>query len=219
MRVLVFGASGALGQAVCARFEAANWEVLRAGRGSEGIAVEGHDGTLAELDPVQSVVWAQGANVNDSVSDVDDTAFAELMEANVGVCLKTLRALVTANRIASGGRLVLLSSIWQSLAREGKLSYSVSKAAVGGLVRAAAADLAVHGIVVNAVLPGVVDTPMTRANLTAEQTSAVRLSTGFGRLVAPEEVAETVYFLGAVNSAITGQSIVVDLGFSVIRAL
>ena len=113
-----------------------------------------------------------------------------------------------------------ICSIWESVARPGKFSYTVSKAAVGGLVRAAAADLAADGHRVNAVLPGVTDTPMTRAMLDADQLAAVTGGTGFDKLVSLDEVAATIAWLcSAQSSGISGQSLTVDLGFSNVRFL
>jgi NAD(P)-dependent dehydrogenase (short-subunit alcohol dehydrogenase family) len=114
---------------------------------------------------------------------------------------------------------VVISSIWQQLARPDKFSYTVTKAAVGGLVRAAAMDLAPRGIRVNAVLPGVVDTPMTRSMLTDDQLRAVGDATGHGRLISAAEVADAVASLLSPASGVTGQSLLVDLGFSFGRSL
>jgi len=115
---------------------------------------------------------------------------------------------------------VVLSSIWQTLARANKFSYTVSKAAIGGLVRAASVDLAPRGILINAVLPSVIDTPMTRSMLSPEQVDFVASQTGFGRLATADDVAAQVAWLATdANTGTTGQSIGVDLGFSHARVL
>ena len=96
----------------------------------------------------------------------------------------------------------------------------MTKAALGGLVRAASADLASRQILINAVLPGVIDTPMTRSVLTAEQVQGIAEATGFGRLATAVDVAEAVTFLCSnKNRAITGQSLTVDLGFGHVRKI
>ena len=77
--------------------------------------------------------------------------------------------------IKSGGRVVILSSVWELLTRQDKFAYTVTKAAVGGLVRSMAVDLgAAKGILVNGILPGIVDTPMARGLLKPEQMDAVQ---------------------------------------------
>jgi NAD(P)-dependent dehydrogenase (short-subunit alcohol dehydrogenase family) len=119
-----------------------------------------------------------------------------------------------SNRLASGARLCVISSVWQTVARPNKLSYMVSKAALQGLVLSAATDLAERGILINAVLPGAIDTPMTRQNLTPDQIERVAGMTKFDRLAALGDVAALVAFLcSAANTSITGQFVAVDLGF------
>jgi NAD(P)-dependent dehydrogenase (short-subunit alcohol dehydrogenase family) len=114
----------------------------------------------------------------------------------------------------------MVSSIWQERARGNKLSYTVTKAAVGGLVRSASVDLGEQGHLVNGVLPGVLDTPMTAANLAPEQIAAVANMTPLGRLPDLDTLAELICFLcSPENNSITGQSIAVDLGMSNVRLL
>jgi 3-oxoacyl-[acyl-carrier protein] reductase len=214
---LVVGGFGALGTAVTAQLEADGLRVLRTSRGSHADAVSiDDDGDLRGLPVLQAVVWAHGVNVNDRADAHEERDLVRMFEVNVGLVADQLRALLAAGRLARGARLVVLSSIWEGVARPGKFSYTVSKAALGGLVRAAALDLAPRGILVNAVLPGVVDTPMTRATLSAGQIGQVERATGFGRMVMPEDVASLVGYLSSSrNTGVTGQSVVVDLGFSV----
>ncbi len=127
-----------------------------------------------------------------------------------------MSALVTAGLLAaSGARLTVVSSIWQERARAHKLSYTVTKAAIGGLVRSAAVDLGAEGHLVNGVLPGVLDTPMTAANLSPDQLTAIKGKTTLDRLPDLASVADLICFLcSAENTSISGQSIAVDLGMS-----
>ena len=82
----------------------------------------------------------------------------------------------------------------------------------------AAADLARDGHFINAVLPGVLDTPMTRANLSPAQVAQFENATEFHRLPKLSDVAHAVESLvSANNTSITGQFIEVDLGFSHVR--
>jgi NAD(P)-dependent dehydrogenase (short-subunit alcohol dehydrogenase family) len=220
---LVFGATGGIGAPIAEALAADHDTVLRASRrGDEGLvhADPPHLEALDALPALDAVVWAQGANVNDSAADVDVGRFEEVMAANVTYVVATLQRLLRHDRIADGARLVVVSSIWETVARPGKFSYTVSKAAIGGLVRAASADLAQRGILVNAVLPGVTDTAMTRAMLSDAQVDAVASQTGFGRLTSTDDVAGLVAHLcSARNTGVTGQSVAVDLGFSHVRQL
>ena len=218
---LVVGGFGALGAAISAQLVTDGARVLRASRTphlEDPDAITLDDDALDSLPVLDAVVWAQGVNVNDRADAHDADDLARTFEINVALVARQLRLLLTTGRLARGAKLVILSSIWEVVARPGKFTYTVSKAAVGGLVRAAALDLAPRGILVNAVLPGVVDTPMTRAMLSNEQIDAVEGATGFGRLVMPEDVASVVaYLCSPRNTGVTGQSVVVDLGFSIGR--
>jgi len=226
-RALVFGGSGAIGRAIVARFEADGYLVTATSRrgGETLVACDPVDdpdslARVAALGPFDAVVWAQGANLNDSAVDVDVQTFRETFDANVTFVVASMSALVREGAVRDGGRMVVLSSIWQTLARADKFSYTVSKAAIGGLVRAASVDLAPRGILVNAVLPSVIDTAMTRAMLSPAQVDFVASQTGFGRLNTTDDVAGLVISLcGESNTGVTGQSIAVDLGFSHARVL
>lgn len=229
-RALVAGASGALGGAIAAALAADGSEVVgtsrtgaAAGAGLVALDPLGAPGTLAAVaarGPYDAVVWAQGVNVNDGAADVDAEAFREVLDANVTFVVASLQALLEHGAIRDGARLVVISSIWETLARAGKFSYTISKAAIGGLVRAASVDLAPRGILVNGVLPSVIDTPMTRAMLSEDAVASVAGQTGFRRLATPQDVAALVVSLAsASNTGVTGQSIPVDLGFSHARTL
>ncbi len=226
--LLVFGATGAIGYAVAQAALARGWAVTGASRnisagwlaGADSLAIDPLSGTFslqAEM-PYTAVCWAQGANCNDSVYNVDLPRHRELYAANVEYILITLQALLTGDLLAPGSRLCIISSIWQKLARQNKLSYCVTKAALQGLVLSASADLAQQGHLINAVLPGALETPMTRQNLSAAQIDGIASATGFNRLTSLADVASAVLSLCAPeNTGLTGQFVTADLGFSHVR--
>ena len=227
-RLLVFGASGAIGRTVTGKALARDWSVTGVSREHArdpagpiawlrwDQAADDPAAALAGQAPFDAVCWAQGANMADSIAAFDVDRHRELYEANVLSVLRSAAALVSLDLLRRGGaRLVVVSSLWQERARADKLSYTVTKAAVGGLVRAASVDLGGDGHLVNAVLPGVLDTPMSRANLSAEQIDAVANQTTLGRLPDLDTLGEMILFLcSAANNAISGQSISVDLGMN-----
>jgi 3-oxoacyl-[acyl-carrier protein] reductase len=82
-----------------------------------------------------------------------------------------------------------------------------------GLTRAAAKELGVYGITVNAVCPGLFDTELTRANATQEHLDAVTQSFPITRLGQPEELADLICFLAAESAGyITGASFDINGG-------
>lgn len=225
---LVVGGFGSIGAAVSKRLAGDGFAVHKTSRTPQDGAIvlevgypqEQLRAIVADLPELDVVVWAQGTNTNDTVGALDLARSRRVIEGNLLLVAETLDALVAARRLRRGARLVVVSSVWEVVARPGKFSYTVSKAGLGGLVRAAALDLAPAGVLINAVLPGVVDTPMTRKMLSVEQVAAAEAATGFGRLVDLPAVTGTVAFLcSSSNTAITGQSVAVDLGFSVARSL
>ena len=224
---LVFGGLGTIGAAVVDHFESKGYSVWMTSRSPDGVSgkvikiiggSEIDSSVFGELPPLDVVVWAQGLNTNDSIENVQLEVMEEIIHGNATFIVETMHALISEKKILDGARLCIISSIWQEIVRPNKLSYSISKAACGAIVRSSASDLATRNILVNAVLPGVLDTKMTRAVLDNDQLVRVQKVTGFNRLVVPQEVAEVVGFLcSPSNTAITGQSIVIDLGYTNVR--
>ncbi len=224
-KLLLFGGTGAIGQALRSAYVTAGWTVTATSR-REAPHVVAFDPFGAAVDwlaldrrgPFQAVTWAQGANHNDTVYDVDVDKHMALYQANCLFNIATLKGLLERKLLVCPARLVVVSSIWQNLARQNKLSYCVSKAALQGFVTSAAADLAKDGHLVNAILPGVLDTPMTHKNLAPEQIQVFKGATKFDRLPALSDVTNLAVFLSSPqNTGITGQFIEADLGFSHVR--
>jgi NAD(P)-dependent dehydrogenase (short-subunit alcohol dehydrogenase family) len=222
-RALVFGGSGALGAAVVAELESVGWSVDVAGR-SAGLPIDVNKADwpaiAAARGPYDGVVWAQGANTSGGVLDSAPDDMSRLFEANVVFVADSLRKLVEASALARPARGVVLSSVWQVTARSNKLAYVASKAALAGVIPAIAVDLADHDFAINGVLPGVIDTPMTRANLSTEQLKKVEGETIGGALAGPADVARAVAWLIDSRAAgINAQWIAVDNGWSAVRSV
>ncbi|MBV5328686.1 MAG: SDR family oxidoreductase [Chlorobium sp.] len=227
--VLIFGATGAIGKALADWFSAHDWKVIGVQR---TLATEKSDTaspvewvfwnpqlnkkTPSEIhDPVDAIVWAQGLNCNDSIYSFDSQRHAEVYYANVTYILNTLSTLLSDSLLADSCRLAIISSIWQEIARQEKLSYMITKSALKGLVQSLTVDLGKKGFLVNAVLPGALDTPMTKANLSEKQISNLENSTPLGCLATLDDVCNLTGFLcSSDNTGITGQFIVADRGFS-----
>ena len=227
-KLLIFGGTGVLGAAIAEKYQANEYQVTYGVRKisnpdnqfllplSEEPVPEPLKGQLFD-----TVIFAQGANNNDSVMNHSIDDLNRLFEANVTFISETSKALILHNLIKHKGKIVILSSFWEQLTRQDKMSYTVTKAAVGGLVRSMAVDLGnAKGILVNGLLPGVVDSPMARGLLKPEQIENVQWQTPGHQMVVPLDVANAAYLLGCEdNTAISGQSLFVDYGFSVARVL
>jgi meso-butanediol dehydrogenase / (S,S)-butanediol dehydrogenase / diacetyl reductase len=114
----------------------------------------------------------------------------------------------------TAGAIVCTASINAWHVEEMMAAYNVSKAAVHAITRSAAIDLGRHGIRVNAVAPGVVDTPMGAIVVHDPELASRYLKTiPLGRFAQPRDVADAVLFLASGEAAyITGQMLVIDGG-------
>jgi 3-oxoacyl-[acyl-carrier protein] reductase len=221
--LLIFGSTGTLGGAILDKYRAEKWDVTCAVRKVVNDCDIQVPLTLDVLGSrkFDAVVFAQGANVNGSAMQTGTKELNELFEANVTVIAESISTLMGANAINEGGRVVILSSLWEQFTRQEKFAYSVTKAAVGGLVRSLAVDLGRQKkILVNGILPGIINSPMVARTLSPEQIANVVSQTPIGDLATPVDVANSVYMFGsALNTGISGQSIFVDRGFSVARTI
>jgi NAD(P)-dependent dehydrogenase (short-subunit alcohol dehydrogenase family) len=110
------------------------------------------------------------------------------------------------------GRIINVTSVNALMSAPGHAAYDASKSALGAFTRSAALDLAPHGITVNAVAPGLVDVPRTRARPGYER-DAVGRCFPVGRVGTPADVASAVlYLVSAGAEYVTGQTLVVDGG-------
>jgi NAD(P)-dependent dehydrogenase (short-subunit alcohol dehydrogenase family) len=221
--LLILGSTGALGGAILEKYRAEKWDVTCGVRK----VVNDCDIQLPLTSDVlgskkfDAVVFAQGANVNGSAMQTGTNELNELFAANITVIAESISTLMGADAIKEGGRVVILSSIWEQFTRQEKFAYTVTKAAVGGMVRSLAVDLGRQKkILVNGILPGIVNSPMVARTLSPEQIANVLSQTPIGELATPLDVANSVYMFGSdLNTGISGQSIFVDRGFSVARTI
>jgi len=227
-KLLIFGGTGVLGAAIAAKYEANGYQVTYGVRTVSNPAnqfqlplSDGPVPVLLKGELFDTVIFAQGANNNDSVINHSPDDLNRLFEANVSFISTTAKALMLHNLIKQKAKIVILSSFWEQITRGEKMSYTVTKAAVGGLVRSMAVDLGnAKGILVNGLLPGVVDSPMARGLLKPEQIENVQWQTPGHKMIIPTDVANAAYLLGCEdNTAISGQSVFVDYGFTVSRSL
>ena len=221
--LLIFGSTGTLGGAILDKYRAEKWDITCAVRKVANDCDIQLPLTSAILGDKKfdAVVFAQGANVNGSAMQTGTKELNELFEANVTVIAESISVLMGAGSINEGGRVVILSSLWEQFTRQEKFAYSVTKAAVGGLVRSLAVDLGRQKkILVNGILPGIINSPMVARTLSPAQIANVVSQTPIGDLATPVDVANSVYMFGSsLNTGISGQSIFVDRGFSVARTI
>ncbi|HVX21106.1 MAG TPA: SDR family NAD(P)-dependent oxidoreductase [Acidimicrobiales bacterium] len=169
---------------------------------------------VADHGGLDVVVNMAGVIRNAMLAKITDDDFGLVMATHVNGTLNTMRAASPVMRDQQYGRIVNLSSI----AVRGSLaggSYGAAKGAIEGLSRAAAIDLARHGITVNCVAPGVIASGMFLTTPQDYQDDVLRRAP-MGRAGTPDEVASCIAFLaGADASYVTGQTLFVCGGLSI----
>jgi 3-oxoacyl-[acyl-carrier protein] reductase len=221
--VLIFGSTGSIGSYIFNQFKNENYNVFGTTTNINNVNDKTLFVTNTILDNLKNIcnidiiIWAQGYNFNDNIYNFNCENFYKMIDGNVSFILNTSNYLLKENKINNDAKIVIISSIWQDFSRENKLSYSISKAALSGLVKNLSNDLSSKNILINNDLPGVIDNEMTNKTLNESQLNYIKQYLKFNRLINLDDIYRTVKFLVVENTGITGQSICVDLGFTSIR--
>jgi 3-oxoacyl-[acyl-carrier protein] reductase len=172
---------------------------------------------VRELGPVTTLVANVGIIRRAPFEDQSEELWSAVLETNLGGARRFARALLPSMRSAGGGAMVFLSShMGSARSWAERVPYGVSKAAIEGLARGLALELAPAGIRVNAVAPGFVRTEQLLDPINSSGEAGARLlaeSVPLGRLGRPEDIAELIAFLASPAAGyITGQTILIDGG-------
>jgi 3-oxoacyl-[acyl-carrier protein] reductase len=214
---LITGASRGIGAAIADRFRQEGARVLAPGRADLDLLSDASvDAYLARLDAdVDVLVNCAGINILGTGTEFHDEDLRAMLQVNLASPMRLSRTLARGMAERRSGRIVNISSVWSVVARPGRAVYAATKSALTGLTRTLAVELAPHEVLVNAVAPGYTDTELTRRNNPPDQLQAIARTIPLGRLAQPREIAEVVWFLGSPhNTYITGQTIVVDGGYT-----
>ena len=184
---------------------------------SEGDVARAFSGAEVALGPLTGVVISAGITLHASIEESDVGDWDRVVAVNLRGPFLMIREALPRLRANGGGSIVAVASVDGVAAEPGASAYCASKAGLLGLVRVAALEGAKANVRINAVCPSTTDTPMLRKHLSTDSQphtlASLRARHPIPRLIEPHEVASPVRFLLSTQaSAITGTTLVVDLG-------
>lgn len=179
---------------------------------------------MARHGRLDTVVTCAGISPGGTVATMDEAAWDRVFAVNVKGTYTWLHAALPALAQSGGGTIVMVASQLAFTSLGGNAGYIASKGAILALTKTMAVDHAPQKIRVNAVAPGVIDTPMPRNSLTTRHADPEATAKEWaarhplGRFGRPEEVARAILYLASEDSAfVTGHTLVIDGGWTVAR--
>ena len=211
-KVLITGGATGIGKATALLFKQKGYDVFITYNQSEpdfdGITkikcnLENENEIIELFNQIKSIdvlVNNAGISLIKQINDTTAEEYDKIMRINARSYFLCSREAVKLMLKSHSGAIVNVSSMWGQLGASCEIAYSMSKAAIIGLSRSLAQELAPSGITVNCVCPGIIDTRMNSMFEKSELEEEVPI----GRLGTAEEVADAIYFLSQ-NKYITSQ--------------
>lgn len=213
---LVTGASKGIGAAIAAALEQEGITVLAPPRSEMDMvnipSIERYLSTISG--PIDILVNNAGINTLSGLDELEQEQMTEMLQLNLVAPLMLTKLVAEKMKKNNYGRIVNISSIWSVVAKERRIVYSAVKSAMNGVTRTLALELGAHGILVNAIAPGYVNTELTSKNNSMQQLKQICDNIPLQRLAEPHEIADIAAFLCSErNSYMTGQVLVIDGGY------
>lgn len=235
--VLITGGTGGIGRALVRAFSESGYAVAFTYKSNTAVAEElsrdfralaiRADGCIeGEVDAAVRAVLREYGRLDCLVNNAAVSAFSlftditldewnRMLATNLTSAFLYSRAAIPDMLSRKTGRIINISSMWGLVGASCEVHYSAAKAGLIGMTKALAKELAPSGITVNAVAPGVIDTPMN-SHLDGEALAALCEETPLGRLGRADEVAAAVLYLASDAAAfVTGEVLNISGGFVV----
>lgn len=238
--VIITGASRGIGRAAALRFSREGYQVVLQycrsehaaqtlleqirGEGGCAVAVRADVSVREDVDRMVAVCvenfGGTGILVNNAgiaqtklFTDITQQDWDKMLGVNLNGVFYSCQAVLPYMIHEKAGKIINVSSMWGQVGGACEVHYSAAKAAVIGLSKALAKEVAPSGIQVNCVAPGVIRTDML-SDYTDEDLRALEEETPLMRLGTPEDVANAIFFLASPESDfITGQVLAPNGGF------
>ena len=226
--VLITGGSGAIGAALVREFAKTDDVIFTYNTNGEQVCenvlslqmdvcdpssvTEAVERVLREYSHIDILVNNAGVSLIKPFLDTTAEEWRRVLDVDLNGVFNVTKAVVPSMVRRQSGAVVNVSSVWGVHGASCEVAYSAAKAGVIGFTKALAKELAPSGITVNAIAPGVIESPMNSAHLSEQELAELAEETPLGRLGKPDEVAQAVRAL-AENRFITGQVLGVDGGF------
>ncbi len=217
-KVFVTGGARGIGQAIANHFRLDGHEVWAPTRQELDLSdLDRVRASLAEHPlKVDILVHCAGINPLSPIAGFSVENWHRIMDTNLTSAMLLVQSAAAHMEATGWGRIAFISSIYSFLSRPGRGGYGASKAGLNSLARTVALEYAGKGVLANAVCPGFVDTDLTRQNNPPERIQEIVASIPVGRMAAEPEIADLVaYLCSDRNTYLTGQTLVVDGGFSI----
>jgi NAD(P)-dependent dehydrogenase (short-subunit alcohol dehydrogenase family) len=172
----------------------------------------------AEHGPLDILVNNAGINMKKPALEVTDEDFSRIMHTNLNAVFALTRAAARRMVARRKGVILMISSMAAYYGIDRVVAYAASKSAVEGMVKVLASEFSAHGVRINAIAPGFIETEMSRTamNSDPERRDRAMRRTPMGKFGQPADIGHAAVFLASEGARyITGVSLPVDGGNSI----
>jgi 3-oxoacyl-[acyl-carrier protein] reductase len=229
--ILITGASGGIGKAICQKFALLNANLIVSGTSSAKldslknelnynkiVAIPANLENTAEIENLvkqandafgglDAVICNAGITKDNLALRMSEEDFLKVLNINLVSAFSLAKNSIKIMMKKRAGKIIFISSVVASLGNAGQANYVASKAGLEGMCRSLALEVASRGININSIAPGFIETEMTEAlseDIRKQWTDGIALKRGGS----PEEVANAVLFLASnMSSYISGQTL------------